>query len=472
MLKKIAVVFFILLALIVLNWWNVKQSEKKEAIKEQQALLLSLNKDAITKIKVSNAQGHWQLLKRSKENSSEFSEYAKEFEDEPQWYIEWGEFRYLADQKKVEGLLEDISSAKAEKYIAKGKNVFADYGIGPEKSEIQIFTAQQQTPEQTILTGDMNTMETYIYVAKKNESIYLSDQQLKETQTEHAKDYVHKNLMGFNRPQDIHIKNTSGQFHLSKQNNQWQLLKPINILADQLAVEGLLNHLKSFEVDGLIEEKELSTVIKKSLLNKPDFMFEVVEDNQKTKKLYVRESRPKGGQDTPYHAFLYRDDLPYVFKKDPVDPGHFYYTLSDLAVKKVFSINGSEINAFEVIQNNKTQNFIQSGDQWVSQDDKEGPAFGASRAMFALKADRFLKQDKNKNLSVDYTVVLKGKDGQEQSLVVYKEAYKKHNLSYVQAYSSVYNSHLLFDKESIKSISDAVDISMNAKPKDNKNEQQ
>lgn len=469
MLKKISIVFFILIGLVVLNWWNVKQSEKKEVVKEQQELLLDLKEQNFTKIVVHNASGEWQLVKRVPTEDGSYSDplasFAQEFELQPQWLIEWDNMSYLADQSMVEGFLDDLSQAKKDKYIAKGSEKFSSYGVSKEKSEIKIYEGEPKKLNEVLTTGDLNTMGSQLYVGKSNQEIYLSSQQLKESQTETANSYTHKKVIALNDPEKIVLKHKEGEFELVKIKNQWQLQKPIVSVADDLIIEGMLNYLNDFEIDSLLEKGEFSTLIKNSLLDKPDFYFEI-KDKNGTKKLYIDESRPKGGQNTPYHAFIYRNDLPFVFKKSPIDPGHFYYALSDLAVKKVFSVKANEIKSFKVIQNHASKNFVQNNDEWIEEginNNQDAVNFGASYALFALKANKFLKQNKNKKLTVDYVISIQNNAGQEQTLIVYKEPYKQDNLSYVQAYSSAYNSQLLFDSKDIEAISNAVTAVMNFK---------
>ncbi|HMQ09942.1 MAG TPA: DUF4340 domain-containing protein [Oligoflexia bacterium] len=474
MLKKIVIAFLVLIGLIVLNWWNVKQSEKKEAIKEQQELLLNIKKQNITKIAVSNSQGQWQLLKRSQEPGGKYSDdlagFASEFDVQPQWLLKWDDNTYLANQNQVDVLLDDLTQAKKDKYIAKGNEKFSSYGIVKEKSEIKIYEGDLHELKETLLTGDLNTMGSSLYVANGNQDIFLSDQRLKDSQTKQTSDYIHKNMVGFDDPQKISLKNISGTYELIKKNDQWHISSPIKILADTLFVEGMLNHLKNFEIDEVLENREFSNLIKETLLKKADFFFEIT-DKTKVKKLYINESVPKGGSNTSYHAFIYRDGLPFVFKKSPIKPGHFYYTLRDLAVKKVFSVNASEVQNFKIIQNNKTKNFVQKDNQWIEEKSvgsSELNEFVPSHALFALKAKKFLKQDKNKNLTVDYAISVIDSNGQEQTLLVYKEPYKQNNLSFTQVYSSAHNAQLLFDIKQLDIISDAVNNVMNANKKESK----
>jgi len=161
------------------------------------------------------------------------------------------------EDEAIEKALNSLVKAEIERTIDERPASLVDYGLDKPSIEITI-KEKNKPPLETILLGNKNPTDYYVYVKRENsKAVMLTSSGLKEQLNQEVYSYRDKTVIDF-KVEDI--KNLSLKYEDKQANlrlddkKDWQIVKPIKAKADGGSIRRLLYSLKNSRIKGFIEE--------------------------------------------------------------------------------------------------------------------------------------------------------------------------------------------------------------------------
>jgi hypothetical protein len=161
--KPILILTVLFVALLIGVSIRNNQKPTELATEEYVPLDLSVDKDKVAKITISNRAQADTKVELIKENAD--------------WKVS-SLWNARADQEKINNLLKGISEAKGE-VRAKGKNLFSDFGIEDDKAVHVVFSDTAGKEMLTFFIGTKKADADSLFIRKQNaDAVYLTDANL------------------------------------------------------------------------------------------------------------------------------------------------------------------------------------------------------------------------------------------------------------------------------------------------------
>ena len=252
-----------------------------------------------------------------------------------------------ADNSTINSILSSLTEAKIERRL-EGVQGLSDFGLDPPKFTLILTSKDNQ--KDTLFFGDKNPTETYLYTKRPGESrVILTGTSLYSHLTKKVFDIRDKSVLPFhqNDVRQITLKHRGKKdIVISRKDNGWEIVSPIETQGDKSAIDGLLNKVNWAKAKSYEEEKPKN--LGKYGLIHPDITLLLTLGNERAEKRLLVGKKEK---DNRYYAkdsarlpvFTVNNDLVKGLNK----------TLFDLRDKKIAHFNRDEIHSFTIIYRDK-----------------------------------------------------------------------------------------------------------------------
>lgn len=433
MLKKIAIAFAVLAGLVVLNWWNVKRTEEKEAKEEKEKKIVNVKMDEIHQIKIISPTGEAVFERRKKNDKDEFEDRFAPLSNESLSVSEWmitTPFQDLPDFYTFNALIDTLEDLSSEKLINEtGKNA-EDYNLKNSPIQLFLYGKKKDSPLLEIQIGDENSAGTGLY-AKTSESpkIYLIGTSLRYLRDREIQEWRRKEIVGikdFNKVQHVEVKypKKGGKpFVLLQKDDRWSLKEPLKLPADKSNVESLLRDVRSIRSQKVISEdgeKELG----KYGLKKPAM---VVQWKIKEKEVEFEKTVEMGQTfDDGKSVYFRRPDYPYIYSITEDNRKKLSKSWKDFVNRKPIWLERSDTVRLSITKADEQFVLEKKDDVWnfVSPSNlpqpEEDEVSGLMGELFGLRAEKFLDQ-KTPHKSEKPDIKILVSDGKEENILRFYE---------------------------------------------------
>ena len=258
-----------------LLWWSNRKEARanKKPAESKSARLFAAPEDQVQEIKIQRQNGESIHLKRNA----------------GKWQITDPKL-LAADAEAVSSFLSSLSSVNADHVIEDKTTNVEPYGLTQPSIKVGIVESSNKTRE--LLIGDQTPARSANYAEVAGDPrVFTVASYIKSSFDKSTNDLRDKRLMSFESDKvtrvELAAKKQSIEFGRNK--DQWQIVKPKSLRADQFPVEELLRtlHDAKMELSGSDDEKKAATAFASGSL----VATAKVTDASGTQELQVRKSK-------------------------------------------------------------------------------------------------------------------------------------------------------------------------------------
>jgi hypothetical protein len=164
-----------------------------------------------------------------------------------------------ADGTTIDSLLSDLEDWKKEatipaKEVEADKNKLAEFGVAKAKLRLKLL-GQDAPPE--MLFGNNAALEGRTYVRLENsKDVFVAPQSIKTEISKKAEEFRDRRLTETNATQvtRMTLKTSAGEMEMQKQNDHWQIVKPLRARADDQKVNDLLAQITTSRISQFVAD--------------------------------------------------------------------------------------------------------------------------------------------------------------------------------------------------------------------------
>lgn len=261
-----------------------------------------------------------------------------------------------ADPDASSSLVSALTSVTADKTIEDKATDFAPYGLTHPTLNVTIGRKDGKTNE--ILIGDDTPNNSGAYARLPNDPhIYTVFSFVKTSLDKNLNDLRDKRLLTFDSDKltrvELNAKGQTEEFGKNGQ-NEWEILKPRPLRADNAAVDSLVSKLKDAKLDATVSADDAKKAAA-AFASGNKVASVSVSDSSGTQSIEIRKDKDKN-----YYAKSSVMEGIYKIQSDvgdALDKG-----LDDFRNKKVFDFGFSDPTKLEV----NGAVYTKSGDKWMS----------------------------------------------------------------------------------------------------------
>jgi hypothetical protein len=236
-MNSLLIAAIVLAALSGVLYWSNHRKPAENAVKvsaDTPPKILTLTQADITKVDIKKKSGDEVGL--AKDNAGK-------------WQIS-GAKPLRADQNEVSSMLSTLSSLSSERLIEEKAGNLADYGLAQPSIEVDVTEKDNKT--QKVLIGDNTPAGNAVYIALAGDPrVFTLASYNKTSLDKSAKDLRDKRLLVFEQDKlsrvELAAKKQAIEFGRNK--DQWQIVKPKPLRADDSKVEELIRKLGEAKMD-------------------------------------------------------------------------------------------------------------------------------------------------------------------------------------------------------------------------------
>jgi hypothetical protein len=362
----------VLAALSGVLYWSNHRKPAENAVKvsaDTPPKILTLTQADITKVNVKKKSGDGVELSKN---------------DAGKWQIA-GAKPLRADENEVSSMLSTLSSLSSERLIEEKAGNLADYGLAQPSLEVDVTEKGNKT--QKVLIGDSAPSGNAVYVALAGDArVFTLANYSKTSLDKSAKDLRDKRLLVFEQDKlsrvELSAKKQDVEFGRNK--DQWQIVKPKPLRADDSKVEELIRKLGDAKMDlnASDDDQKKATA---AFGSGTAVATAKVTDASGTEELQVRKNKEDYYAKSSAVEGVYKvgNDLGTALDK----------AVDDFRNKKLFDLGFTDPDKIELHDGAKAYFLTKGGSDWFSADGKKVDAMGAEgfvEKVRDLSASKFL----------------------------------------------------------------------------------
>ena len=343
--------------------------------------ILTLNQDDITKIAIKKKGGEETAL--AKDGGGKWQITAPK--------------ALGADQDAVSSMLYAVSSLNSERLIDDKPADLSQYGLTQPSLEVDV-TTKDNKPHQ-ILLGDNTPAGSAIFAKLAGDPrVFTIASYNKNSMDKSVSDLRDKRLLtaDFDKASQIELVTKKQDLTFSRNKQEWQILKPKPLRADNFQVEEVVRKLKDAKMESSASEDDAKKAAA-AFSTGSAVATAKVTDASGTRELQIRKSK------NDYYAKS--NAVPGVYKV-PSDVGTgLDKGLDDFRNKKLFDFGYDEPNKIELHDGTKAYFLTKGGQDWWS-DGKKMDSSGVQSLIDKLRGLSATKFPDNgfSSPSIDVTV--------------------------------------------------------------------
>lgn len=342
-----------------------------------------------------------------------------------------------ADQSTVDGLVDQLASTDVSETEPGTPDRLRAYGLDPAQASVDFQLANGST--HMLLIGNKSFGGDSVYaIVDGAHQVSLLPESLGTSAGKNLDTLRDRSVLHFDSgvTASFTIKGLSGEIEAAKENQQWKLKKPADVLASEDAVDSLLQAVSGATMVSVASEKS-ENLAKYGLAN-PAISFTVVDGKGSQSTLVIGK---KDGQ-----AYFARDlSRPTVFRVTDDLYKKLSEKFGDFRDKKVVHLDSSDVQGIEIHGSNGSFSISRkkdSPDDWVfdAPTDQKGKAASSWKVLdplTSLTAEEVIDHPAGNLLALEkapeITALLTGKDGKMLTVKISKPS---GDFAYAQASDS------------------------------------
>jgi Domain of unknown function (DUF4340) len=362
----------VLAALSGILYWSNHRKPAENAVKvsaDTPPKILTLAQGDISKVDIRKKSGDEVQLAKN---------------DAGKWQIV-GAKALRADQNEVSSMLSTLSSLGAERLIEEKAGSLAEYGLAQPAVEVDVTEKDNKT--QKLLIGDNTPAGNAAYAALAGDPrVFTLANYSKTSLDKSAKDLRDKRLLVFEQDKlsrvELAAKKQDIEFGRNKE--QWQIVKPRPLRADDSSVEELIRKLGDAKMD-LNASDEDQKKAAAAFRSGTAVATAKVTDASGTEELQVRKSKDDYYAKSTAVEGVYKVGSDFGTALDK--------SVDDFRNKKLFDFGFTDPEKIELHQGDKAYFLTKGGSDWFSADGKKMDAMGAEALVGKVRdlaASKFL----------------------------------------------------------------------------------
>jgi hypothetical protein len=362
----------VLAALSGVLYWSNHRKPAESAVKvsaDTPAKILTLTQADIAKVDI-------------KKKSGDEVELAKN--DAGKWQIA-GAKPLRADGNEVSNMLSTLSSLSSDRLIEEKAGNLADYGLAQPSLEVDVTEKDNKT--QKLLIGDSAPSGNAVYVALAGDPrVFTLANYSKTSLDKSAKDLRDKRLLVFEQDKlsRVELSAKKQDIEFGRNKDQWQIVNPKPLRADDSKVEELIRKLGDAKMDLTAsddDQKKAAAAFSSGTV----VATAKVTDASGTEELQVRKNKADYYAKSSAVEGVYKvgSDLGTALDK----------AVDDFRNKKLFDLGFTDPDKIELHDGAKAYFLTKGGSDWFSADGKKVDAMGAEgfvEKVRDLSASKFL----------------------------------------------------------------------------------
>jgi hypothetical protein len=265
--KKTIILFVVFAALLafVLLFEEFKEKDGED----EEDKLVALSSDDVQKI----------ALKRE----GEIITFQKSQEEDKEGWIITEPLEAKADKYEVDRLAENFSDLRIERVVEEEPEDIKKYEI--PKKEISLWFKDMENPVK-ILIGGENLLDSTFFARREDETrVVLIPSHLKSTLEKSLFEFRQKEIFRFETDDVKSITLRAKEIHweAEKKEEGWFFNKPVQALAKENKITGILNSLSGLKANEFVSEEKGKEEVTKFGLEQPDYEITLIlpVENQK-----------------------------------------------------------------------------------------------------------------------------------------------------------------------------------------------
>ncbi|HMD41065.1 MAG TPA: DUF4340 domain-containing protein [Candidatus Acidoferrum sp.] len=347
----------ILAALSGVLYWSEHRKPADTAVKvsaDAPPKILSLNTADITKLDIKKKSGDEVALAKN---------------DAGKWQMIAPNKDWHADQNEITSMLSTFSSLTSERLIEDKASSVEPYGLANPSLEIDLTEKDNKT--QKLLIGDTTPTGDGVYVALAGDPrVFTLANYTKNNLDKSAKDLRDKRLLTFDSDKlsRVELAAKKQDIEFGRNKDQWQIVKPKPLRADDSQVQDLIRKLGDARMDLTASDDDQKKAVA-AFASGTAVASAKLTDASGTQELQVRKNK------TDYYAKSSAVEGIYKVTLDlgtSLDKG-----VEDFRNKKLFDLGFSEPDKIELHDGAKSWFLTRGGEDWWLQDGKKADPIGA-----------------------------------------------------------------------------------------------
>jgi hypothetical protein len=274
-----------------------------------------------------------------------------------------------ADQNEVSTVLSTVSSLSSERLIDEKAGNLAEYGLAQPAVEVDVTEKNNKT--QKVLIGDNTPTGNAVYVAVVGDPrVFTLANYAKTSLDKSAKDLRDKRLLLFDQDKlsRVELAAKKQDIEFGRNKDQWQIVKPKPLRADDSQVQDLVRKLSDAKMDLSGSDDDHKKAL--AAFNSGTAVATAkVTDASGTEELQVRKNKDDYYAKSSAVEGVYKvgSDLGTALDK----------SVDDFRNKKLFDFGFTDPDKIELHDGARVYFLTKGGSDWFSADGKKVDSIGA-----------------------------------------------------------------------------------------------
>jgi len=258
--KKTIILFLAFVALLV--FVLLFEEFKGKGGEDEEDKLVALSSNDVQKI----------TLKREDESIT----FQKSLDEDTEEWIITEPLEAKADKFEVDQLAENFSNLRIERLVEEEPEDVEKYEI--PKKEISLWFKDREKPLK-ILIGAENPLDSTFFARREDETrVVLIPSHLKSTLEKSLFEFRQKEIFRFETDdvKSIALRAKETQWEAEKKEEEWFFNKPVQALAKESKITGILNSLSGLKAKEFVSEEKEKEEINKFGFERPDYEITLI----------------------------------------------------------------------------------------------------------------------------------------------------------------------------------------------------
>jgi hypothetical protein len=268
-----------------------------------------------------------------------------------------------ADQEAVSSLLSTVSSLNADRLVQDKAGDLSQYGLAQPALELDVTT--KDAKPQKLLLGDDTPAGSAVFAKLDGDPrIFTIATYTKTSIDKTANDLRDKRLLtvDFDKLSQIELATKKQNIEFGRNQQEWQIVKPKPLRADNFQVEEIVRKLREAKMDASSTDADAKKAAAAFASATPVATAKVT-DTASTQELQIRKSKDD------YYAKS--TAVPGVYKVSSDLGKELDKTVDDFRNKKLFDFGYDDPNKVEIHDGTKAYFLTKGGQDWWSADSKK-----------------------------------------------------------------------------------------------------
>jgi hypothetical protein len=382
-------------------FFEIKKAEEEKKQEEEEKKVFSVDWDKVKGLSITNAHGTFLIEREAEAGTAEKEGEAATAKAESWRILE--PLKTEADDMAINGLINNLKGVKVEKVVAESAGDLEPFGLAKPEIKVSVLAGEGESSPAPLLLGNKSPVgqNSYAMLEGSKGKVLLLSTHLVPQFDKTLYDLRRKKLFAFDRGDVVGLRilrSGEPEVEMTKEGDEWEILRPIRARASQTEVDKVLNKLTTLRAESFDDEKPKG--LANYGLETPVWEIEAILKPDRTKATLllgsIHEKEGKG------YIYAKRAETPVVVSLNSELVSTFDKAPEDLREKKVLPFKTWEIQKAELDW--KGQNVIlekRDGSKWWITAPVEARADGTRMSAFLgalsrLEGEAFLEKPQDK----------------------------------------------------------------------------